>query len=314
MIALAAAAVVFVVWRSSAPRGATPASAPARALDCAVYERPPPGADRSGRRAVADTYMFVHQPLAGNGTLTARVTSLAGGHTSGNRRGGVAQRSAALATAPGLAPWAKAGIIVEPDTSQGAAYAAVMVTGSHGVQMQYNYTHDTPGLPGSVEPSSPRWLRLTRAGDVITGYDSVDGTHWTEIGTVRLAGLPPTVQIGLFVTSPVYFPPGASNGDPSVATATFDSVSTQGDFPRQSWTGDAIGPVASSDLPGVSTWQQPSADAFTISGSGDIAPLVGGGGRFGDDASASLLVVGSSGSSSSSCWPPCSSPPSTAAA
>ena len=81
----------------------------------------------------------------------------------------------------GLAPWAKAGIILEPDTNQGTCYTAVMVTGTHGVQMQYNYTHDSPGLSGAVGSSSPRWLRLTRQGDVVTGYDSADGVHWNEI-------------------------------------------------------------------------------------------------------------------------------------
>jgi hypothetical protein len=117
---------------------------------------------------------------AGDGTLTARVTSLSGAYVpvsgspvknfSSSRRG---QPGSQLQ--PGLAPWAKAGIIVEPGTSQGTAYAAVMVTGSHGVRMQYDYTNDSRGLPGSVGPSSPRWLRLTRAGDVITGYDSAGG-------------------------------------------------------------------------------------------------------------------------------------------
>jgi ABC-type transport system involved in multi-copper enzyme maturation permease subunit len=118
-------------------------------------------------------------------------------------------------------------------------------------------------------------LRLTRVGDVITSYDSVGGVHWSEIGTARLTGLPHTVQIGLFVTSPLYFAAGASNGTPSVATAHFDQVSTRGDLPDRSWTGDAITGLYP-DLPSASTWQQPSADAFTISGSGDIAPLVGG--------------------------------------
>ncbi|MGH9056330.1 MAG: ABC transporter permease subunit [Acidimicrobiales bacterium] len=257
----------------------------------------PPVATGPGGQPVADDYMYVHQPLAGDGTITARVTSLAGGHTSGNGVGvapgpnGQPQLRSQLHT--GLAPWAKAGLLVEPDTSQGVAYAAVMVTGGHGVQMQYNYTHDRSGLAGSVDSSSPRWLRLSRAGDVITGYDSADGTHWTRIGTIRLTGLPSTVQIGLFVTSPVYFAPGANSGDPSVATANFDGVSTQGDFPRQSWTGEPIGAGDYPDLPGVSTWQ-PSGGALTVSGTGDIAPLVGGG-IFGGDASASLLVGGIAG-------------------
>jgi ABC-type transport system involved in multi-copper enzyme maturation permease subunit len=121
----------------------------------------------------------------------------------------------------------------------------------------------------------PRWLRLTRVGDLITSYDSVDGAHWTEIGTARLTSFPHTVQIGLFVTSPLYFAAGANNGTPSVATASFDQVSTRGDLPDRSWTGDAITGLYP-DLPSASTWQQPSADAFTISGSGDIASLVGG--------------------------------------
>ena len=80
----------------------------------------------------------------------------------------------------------------------------MMVTGSHGVRMQYDYTQDVAGLPGAVSAASPRWLRLTRAGDTVTGYDSADGTHWTQVGTATLPGLPATVQAGLFATSPAY--------------------------------------------------------------------------------------------------------------
>jgi hypothetical protein len=232
-----------------------------------------------GGGPVSDTYMFVHQALAGDGTLTVRVASLSGAYTtlsptSGSAFGVSAKGGPSSQLDPGLAPWAKAGIILEPGTNQGTDYAAVMVTGSHGVQMQYSYTHDSPGLAGAVGPSSPRWLRLTRAGDVITGYDSAGGARWTEIGTARLPGLSRTVQIGLFVTSPVYFAAGADVGTPSVATASFDRISTEGDLLRRSWTPDAIAGFYPY-VPSASTWQQPSAGAFTISGSGDIAPLVG---------------------------------------
>jgi ABC-type transport system involved in multi-copper enzyme maturation permease subunit len=268
VIALGATAAVFVLlaylsaWASRQPSPRVPTG--------------------PGGEAVADTYTFVHQTLTGDGALTARVTSLSGAYVplstapvsnfSSSRQG---QPGAQLQ--PGLAPWAKAGIILEPGTSQGTAYAAVMVTGSHGVRMQYNYTHDSPGLPGSTGPSSPRWLRLTRSGDVITGYDSAGGRDWAEIGTARLVGLPRTVQIGLFVTSPEYFPAGATVGTSSVASARFDQVSVRGDLPRRSWDGGAItgsgyyNPYA----PSAAAWQQPSAATFTITGSGDIAPLVG---------------------------------------
>src|SRR5258708_649378 len=197
VIALCAAAIVFVLLSflsASASRAPVP-----------VVPTGP------GGEAVSDTYMFVHRTLAGDGVLTARVAALSGAHTplsptSGNAFGVSSKGQLGSQLEPGLAPWAKAGIILEPDTNQGTPYAAVMVTGSHGVQMQYDYTHDSPGLAGPVGPSFPRWLRLTRAGDVVTGYDSADGARWTEIGTARLARLPRTVQIGLFATSPVYFP------------------------------------------------------------------------------------------------------------
>ncbi len=265
MIALCAAAIVFVLlsflsaFESRAPVPALPAG--------------------PGGEAVSDTYMFVHRTLAADGTLTTRVVSLSGAHTSpsptsGGTFGASPKGQPGAQLQPGLAPWAKAGIILEPDTNQGTDYAAVMVTGSHGVRMQYNYTHDSPGIASAAGPSSPRWLRLTRAGDVITGYDSTDGAHWTKIGTTRLASLPRTVQIGLFVTSPVYFPAGAGALTSSVATATFDQVSARGDLPRRSWTGEPIAGFYPS-VPSASTWQQRSAGAFTISGSGDIAPLVG---------------------------------------
>jgi ABC-type transport system involved in multi-copper enzyme maturation permease subunit len=265
VIALCAAAIVFVLLSFLS---ALESRAPVPAV--------PTG---PGGEAVSDTYMFVHQALAGDGTLTARVTSLSGAYsspspTSGSAFGVSSKGQLGSLLEPGLASWAKAGIILEPDTNQGTAYAAVMVTGSHGIQMQYNYTHDSPGLAGAAGPSSPRWLRLTQAGNVITGYDSTDGAHWTEIGTARLTGLPRTVQIGLFVTSPVYFAAADSAGTPSVATARFDHISAQGDLPRRSWAPDTIAGFYPT-VPSASTWQQRSAGAFTISGSGDIAPLVG---------------------------------------
>ena len=264
IITLCAAVVVFVLvsflsaFESRAPVGAVPVG--------------------PGGEAVSDTYMLVHQALVGDVTLTARVTSLSGAFTPLSPASGSALSQSSKdgpdpQLEPGLAPWAKAGIILEPDTNQGTAYAAVMVTGAHGARMQDDYTHDSPGLPGHVGPSSPRWLRLTRAADIITGYDSTDGTDWTEIGTARLAGLPSTVQIGLFVTSPEYFAAGAGAGTPSVATASFDQVSAQGDLPGRSWTGEAI--AGFYPVPSASTWKQASASAFTITGSGDIAPLVG---------------------------------------
>jgi ABC-type transport system involved in multi-copper enzyme maturation permease subunit len=223
---------------------------------------------------VQDEFYFVRQPLAGNGSITVRVTSL----TELGREQINGQVAGSL-----LVPWSKAGIIIKDGTSPGSAYAAMMVTGGNGVRMQWNYTGDAAGLPGAVSAVSPRWLRLTRDGDTITGYDSADGTHWTRVGTVTLAGLPSTVQAGLFVTSPQYSTYSSSLGvgngssSPTAAAGVFDHVSRTGTWPASAWTADDVGAGRDqvTQVAQVPAYHQ-EAGRFTVSGSGDIAPLTAG--------------------------------------
>jgi ABC-type transport system involved in multi-copper enzyme maturation permease subunit len=200
-----------------------------------------------GGEAVTDSFYFAHQPLDGNGSITVRVTSLADGELAGQGPG------TSTHTAQ---PWAKAGIMIKASTTAGSAYAAVMVTPGHGVRMQYDFTNDLAGLPGTPSASSPRWLRLTRSGDTITGYDSTDGTHWTEIGTAILTGLPSTAQAGLFAASPPYVSGGqgfANNNGPggidTHVTAAFDHVSLAGGRPGATWTVGHIGSGTGPRLP-----------------------------------------------------------------
>src|SRR5262249_16154368 len=157
-----------------------------------------------------DSFNFAHQPLTGNGSITVRVTSFRGEHANVN--GHPAQAGNGPNMAPGLMPWSKAGIIIKQNLRQGSPYPAIIVTATTAVGMQATSPGDTCGLPGNVSAASPRWLRLTRSGDTTTGYDSADGTHWTEVGAVRLAGLPATVPAGMFATSPNYFVTSASFG------------------------------------------------------------------------------------------------------
>jgi hypothetical protein len=98
------------------------------------------------------------------------------------------------------------------------------------------------GDGGSVSASSPRWLRLVRYGDTITGYDSADGTRWTAVGTATLRGLISAVQAGL-------------------------------SWPATGWTGTDVGyNPGSVQLPG--SFRQ-SSGVCTVTSSGDIAPRTG---------------------------------------
>ncbi|MBV9448098.1 MAG: ABC transporter permease subunit [Streptosporangiaceae bacterium] len=199
-----------------------------------------------GGELVQDKFYFVHQALAGNGSITARITAL----TSSN-----------------LQPWAKAGIIIKANTVPGSAYAAMMVTGARGVRMQWNFTQDTAGMPGA------HWLRLVRSGDTITGYDSADGARWTKVGAVTLGGLRSTAQVGLFATTPQPQSGAAavSVGQTVNATGTFDQIIVAG-ATRGSWAGTSIG-EGPDGLP-TGAYQQTGA-GLSVSGHGDIAPDTG---------------------------------------
>jgi ABC-type transport system involved in multi-copper enzyme maturation permease subunit len=221
-----------------------------------------------GGEPVIDAFYFAHQPVTGNGTITAAVTSLTGHVDVGQAGNGAPQMT------PGLEPWSKAGIIMKENTSQGSAYAAMMVTGSNGVRMQWDYVNDTPGLTGRVSASSPRWLRLVRDGGTITGYDSADGTHWTLVGTVTLPGLTSTVQAGLFAAGFSY-----DSDFGTQATGVFRHIGLS--WPATGWTGTNVGGVlGQSGVPVPGTLRQ-SAGTLTAAGFGDISPTAGnaGGGQ-----------------------------------
>jgi ABC-type transport system involved in multi-copper enzyme maturation permease subunit len=228
-----------------------------------------------GGEPVTDTFYFVHQALAGSGSITVRLSSLTGLLARTYNHGSTSQ-SARQATRPGVVPWAKAGLIVKEGTGQGSPYAALMVTGAHGVRLQYDYARDIAGSPGAVSAASPRWLRLSRFGAVFTGYESSDGTHWTKVGSVRLAGLSETVQAGLFVTSPATRQSTQAYSDQSAssATAVFDDVVLQGQWPQGFWSGSAVGAGTATPTLTPGSYQQ-SGGVFTVTGSGDIGPAVG---------------------------------------
>ena len=247
-----------------------------------------------GGAAVTDRFYFVHQPLTGDGTVTARVTSLTGVYSPSGYTGAPQTGPGALkGYRSGVQPWAKAGIMIKASTGQGTAYAALLVTGANGVRMQDDYTGDIAGLPGPVSAAAPRWLRLVRSGNSVSGYDSLNGTRWSLVGTVTLSGLPRTAQAGPFTASPSSMVLTQSLGTvattgaaPTIATAAFDHVALSG--AGGAWTGTSVGGGAARPGGGNANVNGPGNAAepfnggfrpsgtagFTVRGSGDIAPNV----------------------------------------
>lgn len=200
-------------------------------------------------------FFSVHRPLTGDGSITVPVTAL----TS--------------TSAEPVAPWAKAGLILTAGPGLAPSYAAIMVTGSHGVRMQHNYLHDRAGPAGAVSAAEPRWLRLTRAGGAITGEASADGAHWSDLGTIRLPGLPATVEAGLFVACPQRVEGLGTTVD--AATATFGVPRLEGGWPAATWAGAQVGARTATFAgypPGISGGFAEDGAGFTVTGAGDLAP------------------------------------------
>lgn len=231
----------------------------------------PPVPVGPGGEPVADSFYFVHRPLTGNGSITVSVAALDSSvpRGPGNLR-------------PGTVPWAKAGLVIKESTRQGSPYAAIMATGGHGVRMQDGYVNDHAGPAGRVSAGSPRWLRLDRSGDTVTGYASTDGTRWIEVGTAQVRGLGSTVQGGLFVASPPVVQGGGTAT--SVSTAAFGDLRTRGGWAGGDWTGGQVGARSptfagypenvSGSFTGAGAASAGSGAAFTVTGAGDMAPAV----------------------------------------
>ena len=282
---LVAALAIVALGLGPSEQGSCGTNGPAS--DCAQTLGP-------GGEAVTDSFYFARRPLDGNGAITVRMTSLTGQIPDFSRAGTGRAGNGGAPMRGGLVPWAKAGIIIKASTRPGSAYAAMMVTGGHGVRMQYDYTGDVPGSAWTVSAASPRWLRLTRSGDTLAGYESADGIHWTKVAAVTLTGLPTTVQGGLFAASPQYSQMSAGlldlNSANSQATGTFDDVRLAGGWRGDAWTPTAIGaqggPAAGS--PGSLS---DAGGRLSVTGTGDIAPSVSGAAGIGATIAQTLIGV-----------------------
>ena len=130
--------------------------------------------------AMSDSFHFVSQALAADGSISADVTS----QTATD-------------------PWAKAGVMLRATTDPGSPYYAAFVTPGNGVVVQWRTTQG--GTTAQVQSTGtvPVYLQVARTGTSFTAYTSPDGSTWTAVpgSTVTLASLSGSILRGLAVTS-----------------------------------------------------------------------------------------------------------------
>ncbi len=149
------------------------------------------GADIWG---TADAFNYAYRSISGDATIIARVASVQNANA-----------------------WSKAGVMIRGTTAANSAHAYVLVSAAKGVAFQRRAATGgvTTSTAGTLS-TAPRWVKLTRAGDLFSAYESSDGATWTLIGTENIP-MNASVLIGLAVTSHTTIS----------AKATFDSVSIQ---------------------------------------------------------------------------------------
>ncbi len=148
---------------------------------------------------MADQFRFAYKSLSGDGSIIARVDSIANSNA-----------------------WAKAGVMIRENLEAGSAHAMVVVTPGNGVSFQRRPEADGASANTDVTGlTAPYWVKLIRTGNTLTAQRSEDGVTWTDIEVTPALAIPMTsnVYIGLAVTS----------HDAAVATgAEFSNVSTTG--------------------------------------------------------------------------------------
>jgi regulation of enolase protein 1 (concanavalin A-like superfamily) len=149
------------------------------------------GADIWG---TADAFHFVYHTLNGNGSIQARVASV-----------------------QNVNSWSKAGVMIRETLAASSKHALMLVSAAKGVAMQWRPATGGESLNATGSSSAPpRWVRLVRSGDTITGYESSDGGTWTPVSSQTIS-MATDVYVGLAVTS---------HTTSATTTATISSVTT----------------------------------------------------------------------------------------
>ena len=147
------------------------------------------GADIWG---TADAFHFTYQPLTGDGEIVARVAALSATHA-----------------------WHKVGVMIRNDLTPGSAHGLMLVSYGKGLAFQRRVTAngDSTHTAGPLL-TAPQWVKIARAGNVITASWSSDGQTWNVVGSDTVV-MGATVYIGLA---------NSSHTTAALGTATVDNV------------------------------------------------------------------------------------------
>jgi regulation of enolase protein 1 (concanavalin A-like superfamily) len=181
----------------------------------------------------ADDFYFAHRRMTGDGDLVARVAAL---------------------ERPAGARFAMAGLMFRESLAADSRQASLLIS-TEG-KLKFRRRTASGGTTLSDGPSAgttfaPKWLKLSRHGDVFSAFLSSDGLVWTTVYTAVTIAMPATVDIGLVTLR---------NGGSGFARATFENIGF-GSVPA-AW---GIADVGAVGIPGLT---RASGAAFDLQAAG----------------------------------------------
>ena len=174
-----------------------------------------------------DQFTFVYQPVTGDVDLRVRVDDVVA-----------------------VTQWSTAGVMIRASLTPTSAHASVLWT-PDGSQAYQRRTASGGMAVRSAGGNGRRWLRLVRAGTVVSAYSSVDGVSWLALGSDTVA-LGATAYVGVAVSS----------HDPTTATTAWISNLSATAANGSGLTGDDVG------TPRIAGRHSVSSGRFTITAAG----------------------------------------------
>lgn len=147
-----------------------------------------------------DNFQYAYCGLDGDGEITARITS-----------------SVVTSREP------KVGVMMRETLADDSRNVSLLLVKNETIRLM---SRSNPGggtsSTNNSPPTVPNWVKLSRIGNIFTGYQSLDGSSWTQVGSPVTIGMASNIFVGLAVT--------AGNRDGSRNhSATFDHISVTGD-------------------------------------------------------------------------------------
>lgn len=145
----------------------------------------------------ADSFGYTYTTLSGDGSITARVTSM-----------------------DNTNEWAKCGVMFRETLDAGSKHASMVVTPGRMVSFQRRTATGGNAQAGvnAAYTHFPIWIRVVRGGDTITGFYSSDGSTWTQLYSLNLP-MASNVHVGLAL---------CSHNNTTLNTAIIDNVTIVG--------------------------------------------------------------------------------------